>query len=446
MGLLPDFSLWDDQNKKFRNATGEELENLYKSVNDQFPDCESVSVILPWIVVVMVTSVPSENERPFMIAGLVAVFLLMGEPFPLGISELGILGDGDRLQLPPSLKGSLRPYSVPNQEMFEYLFTLFPRATNISYYPRQLLIELELEPEDKFVSHLRDLPTSIEGLTINYSNGHFLHTLASQVKKPDPTLGDDGYELAIDDTCYLDEENGGEIRPGVRLECVGVKADGAIIGECYSNSGIVVEKDGECCLTVAAHTWEGVEDKAVWHGGKRVGTMEQIIGEDIGLLPVTVPMSNKFLENDIPARRLIPSGEANSDDHVVVDSCYTGEQKLKYAGARYGKRRQTGPGPSANNYYIILEQGIYQTSTPIIPRPPIVRLGMRGAALHRIGNRINPMVHPCGDILGFFLWVDIVTYAGPLLYCYSQPTDPLINAGWRVATKEHITASITTSQ
>jgi hypothetical protein len=440
--LLNDFTLWDDSSHKFRNVSAEEIKFLYESVQEHFPDVESVSVILPWIVVTMETSIPSENERPFMIAGLVAVFLLVGEPFPLGISELGIPGDGPRLQLPPELKGALRPYHIPSYETFKHLFTLFPRATHVSYYPRQLLVELELEPDVEFISRLSDLPTAIEGLAINYSNGRFLHTLASRVKQPDSTLGDDGYELVIDDTCYLDVENGGELRPGVRLECVGMEVDGEMVGECYSNSGIAVEKNGECHLTVAAHTWDAVEDKIVYHGGKIVGTMEQVIGEDIGLVPVTVRMSNKFLENDIPARRLIRTGEANSEDYVMVDSCFTGAQKLKCAGARYGKRRLIGPGPSANHQYIILEQGIYQSSTPIVPRPPVVRLGMCGTPLHRIGNRTDATVQPSGDIVGFFLWVDVPTYAGPRLYCYSQPTDPLINAGWRVATEEQITAAV----
>jgi hypothetical protein len=222
-----------------------------------------------------------------------------------------------------------------------------------------------------------------------------------------------------------------------------MEVDGKMVGECYSNSGIVVEKNGECRLTVAAHTGEAVEDKIVYRGGKEVGRMEQVIGEDIGLVPVAVPISNKFLENDIPARRLISTGELNSDDYVVFDSCYTGEQKLKFAGARYGKRRQTVPGPSPNNYYIILGQGIYQSSTPITPKPPIMHLGTCGTPLHRIGNRIDPTIQACGDIVGFFLCVDVPSYAGPRLYCYSQPTDPLINGGWQVATEEDITVAIT---
>jgi hypothetical protein len=438
--LLNDFTLWDDSNQKFRGIAGEEAKLLYESIQEYFPDVESVSVILPWIVITMETCVPSEKERPFMIAGLVAVFLLVGEPFPMGISELGISSDGPRLYLPPELKGSLQPYRIPQKPTFDYLFDLFPQATHISFYPRQLLVELEPQSEAQFISCLEDLPMAIEGLAINYSNGLFLHTLASRAKKPDPTLRDNGFELTIDDTCYLDAENGGELRPGVRLECVGEEVDGKIIGECYSNSGIAVQKDGECRLTVAAHTWDSVKEKMVYHGGKLVGTIEQVIGEDIGLVPMTVPVSNIFLDNDIMARRLIPTGSVSSDDYVVADSCFTGVQNLKCAGVRYGKRRQTGPGPSANQSYVILEQGIYQSSTPIVPQPPVIRLGMCGTPLHRVGNRIDETVQACGDILGFFLWLDVTTYAGPRLYCYSQPTDPLINAGWEVATEENILA------
>jgi len=68
---------------------------------------------------------------------------------------------------------------------------------------------------------------------------------------------------------------------------------------------------------------------------------------------------------------------------------------------------------------------------------------MCGTPFHRVGNRTDSTVKPCGDILGFFLWVDVPTYAGPRLYCYSQPTDPLINARWQVATEEDIMAAVT---
>jgi hypothetical protein len=433
MELFSDFTLWDDSNQKFRTTTAEEIKFIYESVQAEFPDVESVSVILPWIIVTMETFVPSENERPFTIAGLVAVFLLAGEPFPLGISELGAAGESPRLQLPHALKGRLRPYSIPGHKTFEYLFTLFPRATHISYYPSYLLVELESEPEAEFFSRLSKLPTAIEGLPINYSNGLFLHTVASPPNQPDPALGE--YEVVIDDMCYLEAENGGALRPGVLLECVGMEVDGETVEECYSNSGIVVQKNGECRLTAAAHTWDSVQDKIVYHGGKIVGTLEQTIGEDIGLVSLTVPVSNMFYENDIPAPRLIPTGEVSSDDLVVMDSCFTGERNLKYAGARYGKRRQIGTA-------CILEQGIFQSSTPIPPRPSVV-LGMGGTPLERFGIRTDEIVHPCSDILGFFLSVDVVNYAGPRVYCYSQPTDPLIIAGWQVATEEEIAVAMT---
>jgi hypothetical protein len=52
------------------------------------------------MVITMETTIPSENEHLFMVAGLVAIFLLVGEPFPLGISELGVPGEGPRLRLP----------------------------------------------------------------------------------------------------------------------------------------------------------------------------------------------------------------------------------------------------------------------------------------------------------------------------------------------------------
>ena len=214
--------------------------------------------------------------------------------------------------------------------------------------------------------------------------------------------------------------------------------------ECHQIKDYCSEKWG-CRLTVVAHTREAVEEKLYITVGKRVERW------------------NKSLEKILVWCRYqcwFQTGSSNTTFHLVDFpdrrsklgwSCYCrlllhGITETQVCHTRYGKRRQTGPRPSANNYYIMLEQGIYQSSTPITLRPPVIELGMCGTPSHRIGNLIDPAVQACGDILNFFLWVDFPTYAGRRLYCYNQPTDPLINTGWHVAMEEDITAAITSSQ
>jgi hypothetical protein len=157
------------------------------------------------------------------------------------------------------------------------------------------------------------------------------------------------------------------------------------------------------------------------------------LGEDIGLIDPVVPVGNEFLEVKSIARRLVGSTEIADRDLICVDSCYTGPQYLQYAGSRYGKRRPRILEPSYPNFYVTLDQGIYTSSTPFVPRPPIVRLGMCGTPLLRVGNVVDASVVPSGDVVGFFLWCDIQGYDGASLYRYAQSCDPLIKDGWVVA-------------
>jgi hypothetical protein len=431
--LFSDFTLWNPETKKFDQPNPDQRERIFEKLKERYPNVSAITTIFPWMLIEFEDSVPDDKERPFLIAGLVGVFLLEGEPFPLGVSRFGVAGLGPATDIPSHISNDLRPYHAPSKETVQYLAEAVDAAKHISTYPRQLLFELEAMEESKFQDALTDLPRSFGRLAAHYHNGTFLHTLASRIKTPDPRFDADGVELVVDDTNYLAEENGGKVRPGCMLECRGLEVDGRMVGECTSNAGVVVSKNGESRLTCASHTWDAVEDKVVYHGSAVIGEVDETLSEDIGMVDPQVPVSNKFLEFDCTARSLIRADLIDDDDIVSVDSCYTGAQPLKFAGNRWGKRRRRDPGPSGGFLYVVLEQGIYETSQPILPKPPVVRLGMCGTPLLRIANGVDAGVTPVGDILGFFLWCDIASYVGPMLYCYSQPCDPLISAGWEVA-------------
>jgi hypothetical protein len=201
-----------------------------------------------------------------------------------------------------------------------------------------------------------------------------------------------------------------------------------------ANAGLAVEKDGEVRLTCPAHLFEGIKSKVCFHGNRIVGELQETLGEDIGLLDAVVPLSNEFLSIDCIGRQLVRSNQVSDDDIIRVDSCFTGPQPMLFAGSRTGKRkRRRGPGPSWPHWYVVFEQGIYTTSDPCVPKPPIVREGMCGTPLLRVGNKRDKSVGAVGDVLGFFLWADVKGGNGNFLYSYGQPTDPLIDGGWRVA-------------
>jgi hypothetical protein len=431
--FLNDFTLWDNQKKRFRRPTQDEHEMIFDKIAEQFPNVLSIAVIFPWLIVEFEEDVPPTAERPFLIAGLVAIYLVEGEQYPVGISRIGTPGEGPAPTVPDSVASDLRPYHVPNKTSFEFLHCAVESAEHISSYPHQLLFELYPMSDAEFDAKVSSLPKRFGSLVAYYNNGEFVRTLASRQKSPNPQFGKSGCELVIDDTDYLLNANGGKIHPGVLLECKGIEVNDKVVGDDLANAGIAVSKDGEVRLTCASHMFDKVSEKIAYHGKTVVGEVEQTIGEDIGLIDLVVPVSNQFLEANCTATRLIRTTDIEENDIVSVDSCFTGPQSMLIAGTRYGKRRRRRPGPAHPWYYVQLEQGIFTSSDPIIPKPPVVRLGMCGTPLLRVANIKDDSVVAVGDILGFFLWVDSPSYEGKMLYSFAQPCDPLIDAGWEVA-------------
>jgi hypothetical protein len=102
---------------------------------------------------------------------------------------------------------------------------------------------------------------------------------------------------------------------------------------------------------------------------------------------------------------------------------------LKCTGTRTRKRYPRVVGPSRDYTYVVVEQGIFSTNTPIIADPPQIREGMCGAPLLRI-EKNGEDSSADGEVCGFFLWADLKGYNGPVLHSYCQSVDPLIEAGW----------------
>ena len=431
---FPDLSLWNDATSSHRNPTSVERVIILQRLRLKWPSVAAFTVSFPWMLVEIDedTDLPPPHSTPFFICGLVAVFVTEGNPFPAGVGCFGTRGEAPPFELPESVSEDLRLNRMPTMATFEYLHKLISCVEHISY-PLQILFELYPIPDDEFQKLLTTLPKRVGGRIACYHNGEMLKQSIARVKEPDPRHLDDDGDCIVDDTNYLDLSNGGVLRPGCLLECVGTNVNGETVGAGSSNSGIVVSRNGQKRLTVAAHTWE--TDNMVYHGNQRIGPVVDKIGEDIGLVDVTVPVSNTFLSSNATAKTLVDSTNVHWGDMMSIDTCYTGTQLLFSHGIRTGKKRHRGPGPDGDTVYIIVEQGIFATNAPYIPRPPQIRLGMCGTPLLRVGNALDDSSSiDDGEICGFFLWTDIKGCNGSMLYAYCQPTDPLLENGWSIAT------------
>ena len=274
--------------------------------------------------------------------------------------------------------------------------------------------------DQHFEEVLETLPDTIGCMNVGYVNGQLLSKKDGRHKSPQPRELDGDY----DDTDYLAPQNGGVLKPGMLLECAGFLDDNDVRqGIVLTNSGIKVKKRDSVRVTVAHHGWDAVDDKVVYHpsktNGGSVGNVVQQLGEDIGLLDCTMPFVNEFPDLGIQAKSFLHSSQIKYNDTVVIDSCFTGVQKLRALGVRTGADRrlptatmdgQSTPGPLPEHMYIKIVQGMYGVKSAVIPREAAIREGICGTPLILGGKNRREMATRLGAGIevGFMLWNDIV--------------------------------------
>jgi hypothetical protein len=282
--------------------------------------------------------------------------------------------------------------------------------------------------EESFQLFLEKAPSHFGGLVAGYVNGTVIRESHSRSKPPAPRTVDGEY----DDIDYQLPINGAALRPGVLFENIGTTVDGVCTGRCLTNSGLLVQKRETRCITGSCHGWDiSDDDKAVYHGGKMIGYVKGVLGEDIALIESKYKFQNTFLDIDCAATKFVPSVGIKNGDIVLLDSCFTGCQQMIAAGIRTGAKRTAVDGPSDDTWYIRVAQGIYSINSPIIESAPQLRAGACGTPLVRIGNKRLKTSNREGEIVGFWLWADIKGYA-KTLSAYAQIADPLIEDGWSI--------------
>jgi len=200
-------------------------------------------------------------------------------------------------------------------------------------------------------------------------------------------------------------------------------------------------------VTVAAHGWDAVEDKVVYHPmrtGHNIATVVDRIGEDVGMVDCSCPYTNDLPELQSKAKSLYHSSRLRYNQFVVIDSCFTGVQTLRVLGVRTGAGRRPPvtdagdpvPGPLQDIQYIKVEQGIYGVNSTVIPRERRIREGVCCTPLIVGGTNKREMARILGDgmVAGFMLWNDIegLYNIDRQIYSFCQTVDPLIELGWSV--------------
>jgi hypothetical protein len=377
------FSLFDEESRTFIMPSRERSIMLLDILRAHYPGIiVAIMPVYPFLVIECRGKVPDPATTPFLIAGLIACFVVEGMPYPFGIDFIGYSGkkEGPAPEtIPPEILRDIKPFHIPSLTTFEFLYKYIGEAINISIFPQQLVVELELASEEDFDEKLLDLPDEVGCLQVGYVNGTFLSKKQSRKEESMPKIYDGDY----DDTNYLVPENRGILRPGV-----------------LSESG----------------------------------------GEDIGLMTCNAPYSNQFPDLPTSAKALLHPTQLKWGQYVMMDSCFTGIQRLRVLGVRTRVDRRSSAmgtsqaGPITHNHYIKIDQGIFGVKSSVIPTEPIVREGVCGTPLVIAGNSSREQSKSLSDgiVVGFMLCTDVqgLYNTDKHIYSFAQLADPLIEGGW----------------
>jgi len=474
---------------------------MFSKINDyvieNFPEVNRIEERIPYMLIWCNGTIPLPEERPFMIAGLLGVWLLMDgfEPPEL---EMPDLGDLSELLDVKDLAEDLKSFNIPRTETLCTLMDrYFPYALAVSYLIDMILIELPEVPLSEHCQRLQELPGYFEheGPALRYTNGLRSSREHKRFIQPEPgTLNGQ-----CDDSDYVAEN--GYFQPG------------AMISDKSGNSvtaGILVEKGNETRMTVSIHCWQKELDEIPQKmGDPNVFTIKQgksLVGyvssrfanSDIGLATLNpgIEFRNNFLDLPGAPKTLLHSDDLRLKDIFMIDSFSTGRQSsFQCQGKRVikeeDKKKRQDPQlkrdpknlPNVGTYNVLV-QGAFATGDALVHGMPIVRDGCCGSALVRLvkpeskkkdtsSAQVTPSKQAApshnapdaegsmsirnpssprplkaskkemgfqhtGEVGGFMHWSDIQsrTHLGliPKLLCYAEVMDPLIADGWRVAT------------
>jgi hypothetical protein len=117
---------------------------LMQTLRIQYPQVESITIAIPYLIIECEESVPQESDQVFMAAGLVGVFIITGGRLPLGVGYIGAYGEAPPPQdVPEDIINDVRPFYIPTMKTFAYIHQLIPICSHVSSYPTQLVVELE---------------------------------------------------------------------------------------------------------------------------------------------------------------------------------------------------------------------------------------------------------------------------------------------------------------
>lgn len=314
------FSAWDEHKKEIRRL----MEGEYEIVENYLSRNYGVLYIMQTssMLVLRCAKIPPVGSRPFLVTGLVAVWLGVYSPTPSNL-QIGDLGNGKSYKINADLAADLRPFRIPSLETLDKVgATLFPDAEHIVFLTDSLIIKPpKMDAKDHF-ARVSKLPPFLDNsdLSLRYLNGPMILASHSRLKTPKPQL----YNAEYDDTDYI--KRLGAFSPGAMLRS---KEHNMI------SAGVAVSNGPDVCLTAAFHTWEAEYVQDPQSLGAKKGSFEvfqadnpaanivsRVGSSDISLAKFKkgIKFHNTFLDITTNAKSLLPQQAIKFNDFFQTDS------------------------------------------------------------------------------------------------------------------------------
>ncbi|KFY23263.1 hypothetical protein V493_05968 [Pseudogymnoascus sp. VKM F-4281 (FW-2241)] len=271
----------------------------------------------PYLVIWCKEAIPESSKRPFLIGGLLGVWLVEGQDLPLELNDSGYLGNLDKhLQIDDEYAEDLRPYHIPKTDTLRQLMRKgFPDALAISFISNEIFVELPKLPPNEHAKRLTEYSGwfAHDGPKLFYHNGFRITTqLNKQLGQPrrqaleGEMLGSD--MLRMDDIYVIDDDETG-CRGG--MLCKGktvISQTDQVVRGIFATSDPIAYGDTSiragCCGSALVRLGrsreaEGVSEKSGEIGGFLVGSEfgGGDIPNDIPRLLCYAEVNDSFLED-----------------------------------------------------------------------------------------------------------------------------------------------------
>jgi hypothetical protein len=133
------FSYFDDEKRQFTMLNQAQSVQLLQILRLHFNEVLAIIPVAPFLVIECDKSIPDPATTPFLIAGLIACFVIQGDPYPFGINFIGDDGRADGLleeEVPPEVWADIKPFHIPTIATFAWIHRRIHGATHVSSYPQ----------------------------------------------------------------------------------------------------------------------------------------------------------------------------------------------------------------------------------------------------------------------------------------------------------------------